>query len=92
MPMRQPSGDDSKYGCRASACCKFGLPFLPLGASQVALVVMNLPASARDIRDAGSSYPPSLSPLVLIGLWIFKNDTESSRYFLQNHMSTWICA
>ena len=61
VPMRQPSGDDSKYGCRASAFWKFGLPLLPLGASQVALVVMNLTANARDIRDTGSSYPPSLS-------------------------------
>ena len=61
VPMRQPSGDDSKYGCGASAFCKFGLSLLPLGASQVELVVMNLPANVRDIRDAGSSYPPSLS-------------------------------
>ena len=61
VPMRQPSGDDSKYGCGASAFWKFGLPLLPLGASQVAIVVMKLPANARDIRDAGSSYPPSLS-------------------------------
>ena len=28
----------------------------------------------------------SLSPLVLMELWIFKNDTESSRCFLQNCM------
>lgn len=52
-------------GVEASAFCKFGLSLLPLGASQAELVVMNLPANVRDIRDAGS-YPPSLSPLVLV--------------------------
>ena len=33
-----------------------------IGASQVALVVKNLPANARDLRDAGSTPGPRRSP------------------------------